>query len=172
MLMETDTAGQGAATMNPNAPLARVIDHSRGSDPLLAEVLHHKVWSNAEVESGKYSLSLFVWYVGTTKRFKDLPHLQDGTDTATQAERRRAAIAEVLSQTVLQGLREHMTVSFVTTPQDFQDTLLPYKKVQPPGWGRCCWKVLRSDRTPAAKTSRTCSCRVPAATRLRVSPAC
>ena len=28
---------------------------------------------------------------------------------------------------MLPGLREHLTVSFVTTPQDFQDNLLSYK---------------------------------------------
>ena len=37
------------------------------------------------------------------------------------------AIAEALEKTVLPGLREHLTVSFVTTPQDFQDNLLSYK---------------------------------------------
>jgi len=56
-----------------------------------------------------------------------VPHLQSGTDWATQAEPYRAAIAEALDKTVLPGLREHLTVSFVTTPQDFQDNLLSYK---------------------------------------------
>jgi phytoene desaturase len=144
---------------------------------------HRKVWSDAKVERGKYSMSLFVWYFATNKRFDDVPHhmmllgpryeallkdifkrhhlaedfslylhrptatdpamappgcdtfyvlspvphLQSGTDWGTQAEPYRAAIAEALDQTVLPGLREHLAVSFVTTPQDFQDDLLSYK---------------------------------------------
>ena len=149
----------------------------------LIDARHRKVWSNAKVEGGKYSMSLFVWYFGTNKRFDDVPHhmmllgpryeallkdifkrhhladdfslylhrptatdpamappgcdtfyvlspvphLQSGTDWAAQAEPYRAAIAQALEQTVLPGLREHLTVSFVTTPQDFQDNLLSYK---------------------------------------------
>jgi phytoene desaturase len=149
----------------------------------LIDAQHRKVWSNAKVEGGKYSMSLFVWYFGTNKRFEDVPHhmmvlgpryeallkdifkrhhladdfslylhrptatdpamapdgcdtfyvlspvphLQSGTDWAAQAEPYRAAIAEALEATVLPGLRDHLTVSFVTTPQDFQDNLLSYK---------------------------------------------
>jgi phytoene desaturase len=149
----------------------------------LIDAKHRKVWSDAKVEGGKYSMSLFVWYFGTNKRFEDVPHhmmllgpryeallkdifkrhhlaedfslylhrptatdpamappgcdtfyvlspvphLQSGTDWAAQAEPYRAAIAEALEQTVMPGLREHLTVSFVTTPQDFQDNLLSYK---------------------------------------------
>jgi phytoene desaturase len=149
----------------------------------LIEARHRKVWSDAKVERGKYSMSLFVWYFGTNKRFEDVPHhmmllgpryeallkdifkrhhlaedfslylhrptatdpamapagcdtfyvlspvphLQSGTDWAAQAEPYRLALAEALEQTVLPGLREHLTVSFVTTPQDFQDDLLSYK---------------------------------------------
>ncbi len=149
----------------------------------LIEPQHRKVWSNAKVEGGKYSMSLFVWYFGTNKRFEDVPHhmmvlgpryeallkdifkrhhladdfslylhrptatdpamapagcdtfyvlspvphLQSGTDWAAQAEPYRAAIAQALEATVLPGLRDHLTVSFVTTPQDFQDKLLSFK---------------------------------------------
>ena len=149
----------------------------------LIDAKHRKVWTNAKIEGGKYSMSLFVWYFGTNKRFEDVPHhmmvlgpryeallkdifkrhhladdfslylhrptatdpsmapagcdtfyvlapvphLQSGTDWAAQAEPYRAAIAEALDKTVLPGLREHLTVSFVTTPQDFQDNLLSYK---------------------------------------------
>ena len=149
----------------------------------LIDAEHRTVWSDAKVEAGKYSMSLFVWYFGTNTRFdnvphhmmllgpryeallKDIfkrhllaedfslylhrptatdpamappgcdtfyvlspvPHLQSGTDWAAQAEPYRATIAEALEQTVMPGLREHLTVSFVTTPQDFQDTLLSYK---------------------------------------------
>jgi phytoene desaturase len=56
-----------------------------------------------------------------------VPHLQSGTNWAEQAESYRLAIAEALEKTVLPGLREHLTVSFMTTPQDFQDNLLSYK---------------------------------------------
>ena len=149
----------------------------------LIDPQHRKVWTNAKVESGKYSMSLFVWYFGTNKRFDDVPHhmmllgpryeallkdifknhhladdfslylhrptatepamapvgcdtfyvlapvphLESGTDWATHAEPYRAAIAKVLDETVLPNLREHLTVSFVTTPQDFQDNLLSYQ---------------------------------------------
>ena len=149
----------------------------------LIDAKHRKVWSNAKVEAGKYSMSLFVWYFGTNKRYEDVPHhmmllgpryeallkdifkrhkladdfslylhrptatdpamapagcdtfyvlspvphLQSGTNWAEQAEPYRVAIAEALEKTVLPGLREHLTVSFVTTPQDFQDNLLSYK---------------------------------------------
>ena len=149
----------------------------------LIDPQHRKVWTNAKVEKGKYSMSLFVWYFGTNKRFDDVPHhmmllgpryeallkdifknhhladdfslylhrptatdssmapdgcdtfyvlapvpnLQSGTDWATHAEPYRAAIAKALEETVLPNLREHLTVSFMTTPQDFQDNLLSYK---------------------------------------------
>lgn len=149
----------------------------------LIDPQHRKVWTNAKVESGKYSMSLFVWYFGTNKRFDDVPHhmmllgpryeallkdifknhhladdfslylhrptatepamapvgcdtfyvlapvphLESGTDWAAHAEPYRAAIAKVLDETVLPNLREHLTVSFVTTPQDFQDKLLSYQ---------------------------------------------
>lgn len=149
----------------------------------LIDPQHRKVWTNAKVESGKYSMSLFVWYFGTNKRFEDVPHhmmllgpryeallkdifknhhladdfslylhrptatepamapvgcdtfyvlapvphLKSGTDWAAHAEPYRAAIAKALDETVLPNLREHLTVSFVTTPQDFQDNLLSYQ---------------------------------------------
>ena len=149
----------------------------------LIDPQYRKVWTNAKVESGKYSMSLFVWYFGTNKRFDDVPHhmmllgpryeallkdifknhhladdfslylhrptatepamapagcdtfyvlapvphLESGTDWATHAEPYRAAIAKLLDETVLPNLREHLTVSFVTTPQDFQDNLLSYR---------------------------------------------
>ena len=149
----------------------------------LIDPQHRKVWTNAKVEKGKYSMSLFVWYFGTNKRFDDVPHhmmllgpryeallkdifknhhladdfslylhrptatdssmapdgcdtfyvlspvpnLQSGTDWATPAEPYRSAIAKALEETVLPNLREHLTVSFMTTPQDFQDNLLSYK---------------------------------------------
>ena len=149
----------------------------------LIDPKYRKVWTNAKVEKGKYSMSLFVWYFGTDKRFDDVPHhmlllgpryeaflqdifknhhladdfslylhrptatdaamapagcdtfyvlapvpnLQSGTDWASQAEPYRAAIAQALEATVLPDLSKHLTVSFMTTPQDFQDNLLSYQ---------------------------------------------
>ena len=149
----------------------------------LIDEKHRKVWTNAKVEKGKYSMSLFVWYFGTNKRFDDVPHhmmllgpryeamlqdifkhhhlsadfslylhrptatdpamapqgcdtfyvlalvpnLQSGTDWVTHAEPYRASIAKALEETVLPNLSEHLTVSFMTTPQDFQDNLLSFK---------------------------------------------
>jgi len=149
----------------------------------LIEEKHRKVWTNAKVEKGQYSMGLFVWYFGTNKRFEDVPHhmmllspryealmkdifkrhhlsddlslylhrptatdpamapqgcdtfyvlapvpnLQSGTDWAAHAEPYRAAIAKALEETVLPNLSEHLTVSFMTTPQEFQDNLLSYK---------------------------------------------
>jgi len=149
----------------------------------LIDPKYRKVWTNAKVEKGKYSMSLFVWYFGTNKRFDDVPHhmmllgpryealmedifinhhladdfsiylhrptatdasmapegcdsfyvlapvpnLQSGTDWASHAEPYRAAIAQALEATVLPNLSKHLTVSFMTTPQDFQDNLLSYQ---------------------------------------------
>jgi phytoene desaturase len=56
-----------------------------------------------------------------------VPHLDSGTDWATQAEPYRQAIQEVLERTMLPGLREHVAVSMVSTPQDFHDRLLSFK---------------------------------------------
>jgi phytoene desaturase len=56
-----------------------------------------------------------------------VPHLDSGTDWESHAEPYRRAIAEVLEDTVLPGLTQHLTTSFVTTPQDFHDRLLSFK---------------------------------------------
>jgi len=149
----------------------------------LIEPQHRKKWTNAKIERGKYSMSLFVWYFGTDKKYHDVPHhmmllgpryealmedifkkhhladdfclylhrptatdksmapegcdafyvlapvphLESGTDWPVRAEPYRAAIAARLAETVLPNLHEHLTVSFMTTPQDFQDDLLSYK---------------------------------------------
>lgn len=53
-----------------------------------------------------------------------VPHLASGTDWKAMAGRYQDAIAEALERTVLPGLRQRLTVSFTTTPQDFQDRLL------------------------------------------------
>jgi phytoene desaturase len=35
---------------------------------------HRRHWSDARIERGRYSMSLFVWYFGTNRRFDDVPH--------------------------------------------------------------------------------------------------
>ena len=144
---------------------------------------HRRHWTNAKIERGRYSMSLFVWYFGTDRqypevphhmmllgpRYKELlqdifkrhkladdfslylhrptatdptmapagrdtfyvlapvPHLDSGTDWATHAEPFRSAIQAKLEATVLPGLGQHLTTSFMTTPQDFHDRLLSHK---------------------------------------------
>ena len=149
----------------------------------LIEPQHRRHWSDRRIEGGRYSMSLFVWYFGTSRRYDDVPHhmmilgprykelltdifkrhrlaedfslylhrptatdpsmappghdtfyvlapvphLDSGTNWAEHAEPYRQAIADALERTVLPGLRQHLSVSFVTTPQDFHDNLLSYK---------------------------------------------
>ena len=40
----------------------------------LVEPQHRRHWSNARIERGRYSMSLFVWYFGCNKQFADVPH--------------------------------------------------------------------------------------------------
>ena len=56
-----------------------------------------------------------------------VPHLDSGTDWRRDAETYRVAIAQHLEATVLPTLSEHLTVSFMMTPQDFHDELWSYK---------------------------------------------
>jgi phytoene desaturase len=149
----------------------------------LIEPQYRRRWSNQRIENSRHSMSLFVWYFGTSKRYDDVPHhmmvlgprydellkdifkrhklakdfslylhrptatdpslappgcdafyvlspvphLASGTDWAAHAEPYRQAVAEALERTVLPGLRQHVTTSRVTTPQDFQDRLLSYQ---------------------------------------------
>jgi phytoene desaturase len=149
----------------------------------LIEPQYRRRWSNRRIESSRHSMSLFVWYFGTSKRYEDVPHhmmvlgprydellkdifkrhklakdfslylhrptatdpslapsgcdafyvlspvphLASGTDWAAHAEPYRQAVAEALERTVLPELRQHVTTSRVTTPQDFQDRLLSYQ---------------------------------------------
>ncbi len=144
---------------------------------------HRRHWTDKRISKGRYSMSLFVWYFGTRRQYKDVPHhmmllgpryqgllddiftkhklasdfsmylhrptatdasmappgcdtfyvlapvphLDSGTDWATQAEPYRLAMAEALDRTVLPGFEAELTTSFVTTPQDFHDRLLSYK---------------------------------------------
>jgi phytoene desaturase len=149
----------------------------------LIEPEHRRHWTDKRVAKGRYSMSLFVWYFGTRRQYKDVPHhmmllgprykgllediftkhkltpdfsmylhrptatdpsmappgcdtfyvlspvphLDSGTDWASQAEPYRRAMAEALDRTVLPGFEAELTTSFVTTPQDFHDRLLSYK---------------------------------------------
>jgi len=56
-----------------------------------------------------------------------VPHLQSGTTWEETAESYRKAIAQYLHDTVMPGFEAHVTESFVTTPQDFQDRLLSFR---------------------------------------------
>ena len=35
---------------------------------------HRKRWTDRKIERAKYSMSLFVWYFGTDRRYEDVPH--------------------------------------------------------------------------------------------------
>ena len=35
---------------------------------------HRRVWSDRKIAKGKYSMGLFVWYFGTSRQYKDVPH--------------------------------------------------------------------------------------------------
>ena len=35
---------------------------------------HRRHWTDQKIESGKHSMSLFVWYFGTNKQYSDVPH--------------------------------------------------------------------------------------------------
>jgi phytoene desaturase len=56
-----------------------------------------------------------------------VPHLQSGVDWSVAAEAYRQAIAQSLHDTVMPGFEQHITESFITTPQDFQDRLLSFR---------------------------------------------
>lgn len=56
-----------------------------------------------------------------------VPHLQSGVDWSVAAEPYRRAIAQSLHRTIMPGFEQHITESFITTPQDFQDRLLSFR---------------------------------------------
>ena len=35
---------------------------------------HRRHWTDARIEGGRYSMSLFVWYFGTNRQYPDVPH--------------------------------------------------------------------------------------------------
>ena len=56
-----------------------------------------------------------------------VPNLSSGTDWTAITEQYKEAIANVLQDSVLPGLKQHIVTSKVTTPQDFQDRLWSFK---------------------------------------------
>ena len=40
----------------------------------LIDDAHRRHWTDRKIERGKYSMSLFVWYFGTNRRYHDVPH--------------------------------------------------------------------------------------------------
>ncbi|MEY8878396.1 MAG: phytoene desaturase [Leptothrix sp. (in: b-proteobacteria)] len=40
----------------------------------LVEPQHRRHWTDRRIARGRYSMSLFVWYFGTNRRFEDVPH--------------------------------------------------------------------------------------------------
>lgn len=40
----------------------------------LVEAKHRRHWTDRKVENGRYSMSLFVWYFGTSRQYTDVPH--------------------------------------------------------------------------------------------------
>jgi phytoene desaturase len=40
----------------------------------LVDESHRRHWSNARIQRGRYSMSLFVWYFGTRRQYGDVPH--------------------------------------------------------------------------------------------------
>ncbi|MDB4943160.1 MAG: phytoene dehydrogenase [Labilithrix sp.] len=56
-----------------------------------------------------------------------VPHLESGTDWATESEKYRKRIADLLEKTVLPGLAENLVVSETLSPQGFQDQLAAFR---------------------------------------------
>ncbi len=56
-----------------------------------------------------------------------VPNLAGGQDWAVEAEPYRQKIARALEASILPGLRQEIATSRVTTPQDFQDSLLSFR---------------------------------------------
>ena len=144
---------------------------------------HRRRWTDKKIERARYSMSLFVWYFGTDRKYDDVahhtillgpryrgllddifenkvladdfslylhrptatdpslapegcdafyvlspvPHLESGTDWATVAEPYRQRVMQLLGDTVMPGLADHVVTSRVLTPQMFQDDLLSFR---------------------------------------------
>ncbi len=55
-----------------------------------------KRWTNRKIEKARYSMSLFVWYFGTNKKFNDIPH-----HTILLGPRYREHLADIFERKVL-----------------------------------------------------------------------
>jgi len=40
----------------------------------LVDAQHRRHWSDRKIDGGRYSMSLFVWYFGTTRQYPEIPH--------------------------------------------------------------------------------------------------
>ncbi|MEI7443961.1 MAG: phytoene desaturase [Burkholderiales bacterium] len=57
---------------------------------------HRRTWTNAKIERSHYSMSLFVWYFGTKRRFEDVPH-----HMLVLGPRYKALLSDIFSKKVL-----------------------------------------------------------------------
>ena len=57
---------------------------------------HRKRWTDRRIEKARYSMSLFVWYFGTTKRFDDVAH-----HTIVLGPRYRELLGDIFDRKVL-----------------------------------------------------------------------
>jgi phytoene desaturase len=55
-------------------------------------------WTDRKIERARYSMSLFVWYFGTRRRYADVPH-----HTIMLGPRYRALLADIFDRKVLAG---------------------------------------------------------------------
>ncbi|MFM1987388.1 MAG: phytoene desaturase family protein [Pseudomonadota bacterium] len=57
---------------------------------------HRRTWTNAKIERSHYSMSLFVWYFGTKRRWEDVPH-----HMLVLGPRYKALLSDIFSRKVL-----------------------------------------------------------------------
>lgn len=62
----------------------------------LVPAQHRKWWSNRRLARARYSMSLFVWYFGTRRKFNDVPH-----HTILMGPRYRELIEDIFERKVL-----------------------------------------------------------------------
>ena len=75
MLLETETSAWGSAlNTQERLRLKSAAALEEWLPELFTRMNDRNENLNAKVEAGKYSMSLFVWYFGTDKRYEDVPH--------------------------------------------------------------------------------------------------
>ena len=57
---------------------------------------YRKRWTNSRIEQGDYSMSLFVWYFGTNRRFEDIEH-----HTIMMGPRYKELLADIFDRKIL-----------------------------------------------------------------------